>query len=155
MTRASGALGAAVCVAATLALTACIAPAAEPPEQGCVPARMVIEPNVTASGQTVAVSAPAVECALDLPDRTVFQLRLQSEEDRSLSIDFEAELAADGAFATKVTVPEGFPDGIATIFLVNYEIVDWCPGYSMPQARAAGAPAASCAGYDGNLTIGG
>ncbi len=101
----------------------------------------------------ITVSARPVDCPLLLPDDTVFELRLQSNSARSSAIDFTAELAPDGAFQSEVEVPSVFPDGRATVFLVNWEVVDWCPGYALAQASTEGRSSASCASYAATVMI--
>lgn len=113
---------------------------------------MTASPEIVAPGQTVTLSARAVACDLELPAHTVFELRLQPSGDRTPFAVTEAELQEDGAFETSIVVPDDMPPGQATVYLVNYDVVDWCPGYSMPLA-AASVVEASCAGYEAYVTV--
>lgn len=123
-----------------------------PPVQGCVPARMTVTPTTAEAGDMITLSAPGVACDLNLPDPTVFELRLQHEAQRGTTVETTATLANDGSFITTLVIPPDFPPGNATVFLVNYDVVEWCPGYSMPVAMNATIEAA-CAGYDAALTV--
>lgn len=139
-------------IAVAVGASGCTGRFGPPPPGGCVPARMVVSPGIAGPGDVVTLSAPGVACDLNLPDPTVFELRLQHEAERGHAVEATATLANDGSFTATLVIPPDFPPGAATVFLVNHDVVDWCPGYSMPVAMIA-AVEASCAGYDGALTV--
>lgn len=107
-------------------------------QERCLPEALEVSPETVAPGEAVTVSSPAAGCVLAPPRDGGYRLTLVGFAD---SWELGAvDPAADGAFATTVTIPPAAPAGRASI-VVTGSAYDDCPD------------GGSCVGYQVDVRI--
>lgn len=104
----------------------------------CLPAPLHLEPGVAHPGDEVVLSSDAATCHLTYPPAHTYQVVLQHRDVRT--VPQRVEVAADGRFEARITVPASFPRGDAVISVTGSPY-DECDDH------------ASCAGYWKQLVV--